>query len=259
VSVWRRLRDAAVHVWRQGDRRSEANEFLQGVQRAVAAGRAFRLSLEAPPPEPHCRATGPALVETFLREAEQAGCVARAVETAEEMLRLLEPYVSGQIVLAADVPLVRQLVSLWALLHPAELIWCDQEFRQLDTAIQRRKLLQATVGIAAPPAAVAETGSLVYVGQPDQPRSVSLLPSVHVALVKPDCVLADLFDLPAFLRQQGLAEGPHGVFLVTGPSKTGDIELRLARGVHGPGTVLVLVLGPELLQGGGDATDELSA
>ena len=76
--------------------------------------------------------------------------------------------------------------------------------------------------------------------RPDEPRSLSLLPPVHVAVAERRQILPDLFDLFAAL---GTDELPANVSIITGPSKTGDIELRLVTGVHGPGEVHVLLIG----------------
>jgi L-lactate dehydrogenase complex protein LldG len=108
----------------------------------------------------------------------------------------------------------------------------------------REEVFAADVGITGVDFLVAETGSLVLASRPNQPRAFSLLPPVHIALAEPTQIMADLFDLfePGCLGEQGL---PSALSLVTGPSKTGDIELRLVTGVHGPGEVhLVLVAAP---------------
>jgi L-lactate utilization protein LutC len=69
-----------------------------------------------------------------------------------------------------------------------------------------------------------------------------LLPPIHLAVVDATCVLPDLLDLPARLAEHSAAGVlPRNVALVTGPSKTGDIELKLTTGVHGPGEVHVLI------------------
>lgn len=84
-------------------------------------------------------------------------------------------------------------------------------------------------------AAVAETGSLVIRPGADNGRALSLVPPLHVAVVPRSRIIADLFDL--------FSQPPAATtVLITGPSKTADIEMNLVTGVHGPGCVQVLVI-----------------
>jgi L-lactate dehydrogenase complex protein LldG len=85
--------------------------------------------------------------------------------------------------------------------------------------------------------AIAETGSLVIRPAPGHGRALSLTPPIHVAIVEPKNLLPDLVDL-----FEALHEAPGSVTLITGPSKTSDIEGVLVEGVHGPGFVQVFVL-----------------
>jgi len=113
-----------------------------------------------------------------------------------------------------------------------------------DPVAPREAFFGADVGISGVHALVAETGSIVVRAQPDEPRSLSLLPPVHIAVAARDQLVPDLFDLfgPSLLDRPGAL--PSCLALITGPSKTGDIELRLVTGVHGPGEVhVVLVTG----------------
>ena len=87
--------------------------------------------------------------------------------------------------------------------------------------------------------ALAETGSVVLLSS-DEPRARSLLPWVHVTLVREDRVLPGLDELFAQLGN----DLPSSVAIVTGPSRSADIEQRLAVGVHGPGEVHVVLLPP---------------
>jgi L-lactate dehydrogenase complex protein LldG len=91
---------------------------------------------------------------------------------------------------------------------------------------------------------IAETGSLVVESSPTEPRSLSLLPPLHIVVAGRAQILADLFDL--FLSERPPHEPglPSCLSLITGPSKTGDIELRLVTGVHGPGEVHVVLIDP---------------
>jgi L-lactate dehydrogenase complex protein LldG len=85
---------------------------------------------------------------------------------------------------------------------------------------------------------IAETGSVVLEASVDEPRSRSLLPWVHVSLLREDRVVADLDELLARVR----GELPSALAIVTGPSRTADIEQTLMVGVHGPGEVHVVLL-----------------
>ena len=86
------------------------------------------------------------------------------------------------------------------------------------------------------------TGSVALRTRPHQPRSLSLLPPVHIAVAHRKQLLPDLFDL--FEKHLGEDQDglPACLSLITGPSKTGDIELRLVTGVHGPGEIHVIVV-----------------
>jgi len=87
--------------------------------------------------------------------------------------------------------------------------------------------------------AVAETGSLVMRSSPQHGRALSLVPAVHVAILEPANFLPDLVDLFNLLRRE--PSGP-GITIISGPSKTADIEMNLVTGVHGPGTVQALIV-----------------
>jgi L-lactate dehydrogenase complex protein LldG len=87
--------------------------------------------------------------------------------------------------------------------------------------------------------AIAETGSLVIKSSAQHGRALSLVPIVHVAIVEPKNCLPDLLDLMETLGREGVG---NNVTIITGPSKTADIEGALVVGVHGPGEVQVFVL-----------------
>ena len=101
----------------------------------------------------------------------------------------------------------------------------------------RERIVAAGIGLTGADYAVAETGSVVIVPRKGLSRLVSLVPPVHLALVRPQDVVESLDDLFLLRRleyyQQG---GDMGSYLnfITGPSRTGDIEQTLVVGVHGP-------------------------
>jgi L-lactate dehydrogenase complex protein LldG len=93
-------------------------------------------------------------------------------------------------------------------------------------------------GVSEAAYGLADTGSVVLVASPDEPRARSLLPDVHVTLLREDRILLGLAELFAELG----SDLPSSVAIVTGPSRSADIEQRLAVGVHGPGEVHVVLL-----------------
>jgi L-lactate utilization protein LutC len=109
----------------------------------------------------------------------------------------------------------------------------------LPPAEQRRLLLACDVGITSCDYAIAETGTLMMCSRPGHERVASLLPPMHIAIVEKQQIVPDLIDAIAMLKSPSL---PSNVTFITGPSKTGDIELQLTTGVHGPGKWRVIVV-----------------
>ena len=95
----------------------------------------------------------------------------------------------------------------------------------------------ADAGITGVDAALAETGTIVVSSGPGKSRLVSLLPPVHIALVPTSSLTVDLFTWTA---ARGGAM-PASVTLISGPSKTADIEQVMAIGVHGPKRLIVIL------------------
>jgi L-lactate dehydrogenase complex protein LldG len=119
-----------------------------------------------------------------------------------------------------------------------------------DRGRLRRAAAEAGIGITGADLAIAETGTLVLRSGPGRPRSTSLLPATHVAVFDRTTLIESLGQLGMFLEAwhlEGREAPPEGrevppahagwgamVMLITGPSRTADIELTLTRGVHGP-------------------------
>ena len=87
--------------------------------------------------------------------------------------------------------------------------------------------------------AVAETGTIAIRHRPEHGRLISLVPFVHVAVVEPKKLLPDLIDLFEVLAREGSGSG---VTMISGPSKTADIEMNTVTGVHGPNVVKAFLL-----------------
>lgn len=100
----------------------------------------------------------------------------------------------------------------------------------------------ADVGLSSADAALAETGSLVVRSGPRRSRLATLLPPVHIALVPTQRLTPDLFT---WVAGRAGADFPANLVLISGPSKTADIEQTLAIGVHGPKRLIVILYGSE--------------
>ena len=97
------------------------------------------------------------------------------------------------------------------------------------------------VGLTGAAGALADTGSLALVSGPGRGRIASLLPPVHIAIVRAGQLYP---SLPHFLAAQpAITDHGSNLVLITGPSRTADIEMTLTRGVHGPGEVIVIIIG----------------
>lgn len=107
--------------------------------------------------------------------------------------------------------------------------WKDQLFNQVDASLTGCR------------GAIAETGSLILWPDVDEPRLMSLVPPVHCVLLQANQIYSTFHEA---MREQGWAtQGmPTNALLISGPSKTADIEQTLAYGVHGPKELIVLVL-----------------
>lgn len=132
--------------------------------------------------------------------------------------------------------------------HPvaaeARRVLADAEVELVDVdrdieAWQSEQFERVDAGLTSTRGAIAETGSLWLWPTPDEPRLISLVPPIHVAVLDADTLEDTFFDV---VEAHGWADGmPTNALLISGPSKTADIEQTLAYGVHGPRELVVLV------------------
>ena len=109
-----------------------------------------------------------------------------------------------------------------------------------DTVQQRNDMLAADVGVSSATLAIAETGTLAMASGPGTERAANLLPPVHIAIELPSrsCPICSTFSRSS----SACRRMPSSWVLITGPSKTGDLEFKLTTGVHGPGNWHVIVV-----------------
>lgn len=104
---------------------------------------------------------------------------------------------------------------------------------------QRELFEQVDAGLTSTMGGIAETGSLWLWPTADEPRLLSLVPPIHIAVLDAHCIDDTLYD--AMHRHDWAARMPTNALLISGPSKTADIEQTLAYGVHGPRELVVLL------------------
>ena len=220
--------------------------FLARIRQAAAAGRAHRVHLRNDLPERVGYAGGgddPAarLIDEVNAVGGQALAVADLEEARETLAGLLAQYAPKSALCWRHSLLDR--LGLDEILSQRDIARIDHDsLAPYDQAERRRRMLAAEIGISSVSLAIAETGTLLLCSRPGQERLVSLLPPVHVAIVEAAQVVPDLFDAFDRLAADGLQNLPSNLVLITGPSKTGDIELTLTAGVHGPGKWHVIVV-----------------
>jgi len=117
----------------------------------------------------------------------------------------------------------------------------DKTFEQ---RLLRAKATDSDIGITGVDYAIAETGSCVLFAKEKVSRLVSLLPPVHIAIVQKGQVLPSLDELFVLLRRDFLqGDELRYMNLISGPSRSADIEQTITTGVHGPGEVYMILLG----------------
>ncbi len=121
----------------------------------------------------------------------------------------------------------------------------DGEAERAERERQRADIIASFIGVTTADFCLADTATLVMRNRPGQPRSVALVPSIHIGLITLDQVLADTKELFALLRwderfrQEGLS---NYMSFISGPSKTADIEAVMVHGAHGPREVHLFVI-----------------
>ena len=171
-------------------------------------------------------------IQLFVSEAEKLGCFIYQLDQSSAVEQIMELIGGDQSVLSWDgnqLPM-QELPGMLA---------------SVGVKVARHDAGDVRVGITGVTAALAATGSLVLESGAGRHRSTSLLPDVHIALMKAEQILPDLeswqqaqqqLGYPAFTKSSNTT-------VVTGPSKTADIGHELVKGAHGPREVHIVILG----------------
>lgn len=165
--------------------------------------------------------------------ANWAGELAQQL-TARGVKRLLSgEHKQGRVLLNA----LAQFAEHQAAKQPSAAI----DVQLVTTALSKEELFTAVdAGFSVASAGLAETGSLLVETGPQEPRALSLVPPLNIILLNASAITASFLTL---VQAQKLpAHMPTNVLLISGPSKTADIQQTLAYGAHGPKELIVLLL-----------------
>ncbi len=183
----------------------------------------------------------------FLSELELAGGEFFTATSADEALQLISSLIQDSRpapVMVSGDEIIRSffLPEKLNLILPDIEIISDPTERSGIIGVDER-MAHSDWAITGVDYLLADTGSVVLFSSPQRSRQISLLPTFHLALAKSEQILP---DFPALLERvmasqdQGLQ--PSSITLITGPSRTADIEKTLVKGVHGPQRLVVILL-----------------
>jgi len=102
------------------------------------------------------------------------------------------------------------------------------------------RLFTIDAGVTTAVGAIADPGALILWPSEKEPRLLSLVPSIHIAVLEADKIFSSFLE--AMQEEKWSTKMPTNVVLISGPSKTADIEMTLAFGVHGPKELIVLIV-----------------
>jgi L-lactate dehydrogenase complex protein LldG len=222
------------------------DSFLARVRQSAAVGRAYRVHTRPVPEHIGYLGVREDLVERFAAEVDAVGGQSFVVPDLAAALpvlhRLLEE-AGARAALCWQHELLDRLGLAAALAAPGVAMHTYNTLSNLSPDQQRRIQLACDIGITSCDCAIAETGTLMLCSRPGQERTASLLPPFYVSIVERRQIVPDLIDAFRTLNlEPGSLTWPPNVTFITGPSKTGDIELQLTTGVHGPGKWRVIVI-----------------
>jgi L-lactate dehydrogenase complex protein LldG len=169
-------------------------------------------------------------IEHFLHEVKKLSGLGQRLSSSEIGFALKTLVVEQNIRKATvwDTPYLGQL-GITETLHSLDVELISPNAGKHDIA-------RCDVGITEADYLLPETGTLVLRSSAEKPRGVSLLPPIHLAIVRPEMVRADMHQVFAEARDS------HYLVFITGPSRTADIELTVTLGVHGPKNLYVWMM-----------------
>lgn len=188
------------------------------------------------------------LAEQFAQELTRLECMTYLCPSEASALEVISQILtqhSSKQVLAWDMAQIN-LAGLTELLAQHEIQLHDIRVADNEWADQLQKLEKANVCISGADVGIAESASIVLRGGPGRPRLASLLAPIYIAVLRRSQLVRGLGEAIDRLRAQypgDLFADASSLTLISGPSRTADIELTLTLGVHGPREVHAIIIG----------------
>jgi L-lactate dehydrogenase complex protein LldG len=170
-------------------------------------------------------------VDRFVEEAENLACQVHRARDEKEALATVLSLLAGETAIACWAPDEIPLPGLAQGLEEAGIDYAETE----DAA--------ARVGLSGAQTALAATGSLVLSSGSGRSRTTSLLPSVHVAVLREEQIVPDLESWLGSQREDSFAamRQASNIVVISGPSRTADIAMELVMGMHGPRELHIVI------------------
>ena len=218
-------------VGREDEQVTSRDQILGDIRTALGRNTGRQPPLLNPPLLRGPRIDRELYVQTFVQRFEKLAGKAFIVPDTTAVVPQLSSLLDGKRVVASNAPFL-EVCGL------TRLPQVTSGFSDRDAL--RDACAVADIGITSADYALAETGTLVMLSSRQEARLVSLLPPVHLAVVPRSRILANLDELLSLLPKP--AEQTSSMVLITGPSRTADIEQILVRGVHGPGEIYAVIV-----------------
>lgn len=182
------------------------------------------------------------LVELFVERATAVNAVVHGPMEPSRVPTVVEQIVSGhgcETFIAWDELPVAGVISTLTTAGCRRVVHEIASADRLESQFAYRDL---DCGITGADAGLAESGSVVLSHGPGRPRMASLIPEIHIALLQVATIHRSLAHWAH--RSPETVAGTANLVVITGPSRTGDIELQLNLGVHGPRIVHIVLVRP---------------
>jgi len=173
-------------------------------------------------------------VDIFVEKFESLGGKAFRARNTSVVVPLIADLLTQRHAVASNSPFLRKC-------GVTGLVQVHAGFTERDEL--KEACAAADIGITSADYALAATGSLVMLSSPNEARLISLLPPAHIAIFPRSRILANLDEMFSIFPRP--ADQTSSMVLITGPSRTADIEQILVRGVHGPGEIYAVIVDEE--------------